>query len=73
MPAWLDIGPIGDPTLISDDDGYIGRQYGVQGIPHMVIIGRDGRIAAVHIGYGESEIPVLADEINTLWNKEPQP
>ena len=62
-----------DLTLISDDDGYIGRQYGVQGIPHMVIIGRDGRIAAVHIGYGESEIPVLADEINTLWNKEPQP
>src|SRR5579862_4918763 len=62
-----------DLTLISDDDGYIGRQYGVQGIPHMVIIGRDGRIAAIHIGYGESEIPVLADEINTLWNKEPQP
>lgn len=62
-----------DLTLISDEDGYIGRQYGVKAIPHMVIIGPDGRIAAIHIGYGESEIPVLADEINALWNKTPEP
>jgi hypothetical protein len=32
----------------------------------MVILGRDGRIAAIHIGYGESEIPQLVDEINSL-------
>src|SRR6185312_12278869 len=33
-----------DLTLLSDKDGYIGRQYHVDAIPHMVIIGRDGRI-----------------------------
>jgi hypothetical protein len=37
----------------------------------MIVIGRDGRIAPIHIGYGESEIPVLVDEINSLWEKDP--
>jgi len=60
-----------DLTLISDETGYLGRQYGVKAIPHMIIIGRDGRIAAIHIGYGESEIPTLVDEINSLWTKDP--
>jgi len=36
-------------------------------IPHMIVIGRDGKIAAVHLGYGESEIPRFVDEINALW------
>jgi peroxiredoxin len=62
-----------DLTLISDEGGFIGRQYGVNAIPHMFIIGRDGRIAAIHVGYGEKEIPVLADEINSLWAKASSP
>jgi hypothetical protein len=62
-----------DLSLISDESGYIGRQYGVKAIPHRVIIGRDGRIAAIHIGYGDGEIPVLAGEINALWSKPPDP
>ena len=62
-----------DLTLVSDESGRFGRQYAVDGIPHMVVIGRDGRIAAVHVGYGESEIPVLVDEINSLWNKPAEP
>lgn len=62
-----------DLTLISDENGYIGQQYNVKAIPYMVIIGRDGRIAAIHIGYGEGEIPVLANEINALWNASPNP
>ena len=37
----------------------------------MVIVGRDGRIAAIHIGYDVSEIPALVGEINALWNKDP--
>jgi thiol-disulfide isomerase/thioredoxin len=60
-----------DLTFISDEDGYIGDQYGVKAIPHMVIIGRDGRIRAIHIGYSEGEIPVLADEINAMLKEAP--
>jgi len=59
-------------TLISDESGTIAEKYDVNAIPHMNIIGRDGRIAAIHIGYGEGEIPVLVDEINELWRQDPQ-
>jgi len=55
-----------DLTIISDESGYVGSRYGVDAIPHMFIIGRDGRIAAIHLGYGEDEIPALVAEINGL-------
>jgi thiol-disulfide isomerase/thioredoxin len=58
-----------DITLISDERGRAGDAYGVTAIPHMVIVGRDGRIAAIHVGYSESEIPVIVDEINSTWRK----
>jgi hypothetical protein len=52
-----------DLTLVSEENGYLGGEYGVKAIPHMIIIGRDGRIAAVHDGYGEREFPRLVKEI----------
>jgi thiol-disulfide isomerase/thioredoxin len=58
-------------TLLSDPNGYIGGKYDIDAIPHMVILGRDGRIAAVHVGYSAAEIPPLADEINSLWKQAP--
>ncbi|HLJ38982.1 MAG TPA: TlpA disulfide reductase family protein [Steroidobacteraceae bacterium] len=54
-------------TLISDETGRAGKAYGVQGIPHMVIVGRDGRIAAVHEGYSEAGLHGILDEINSVW------
>lgn len=56
-------------TLISDQNGVIGSEYDVDAIPHMVIVGRDGRVAAIHVGYSESEIPALINEINSLWSQ----
>lgn len=54
-------------TLISDASGRAGDAYGVKAIPHMIIVGRDGKIAAVHVGYSEAQIPRLVDEINSAW------
>lgn len=62
-----------DLTLISDQNGFIGSQYDVDSLPHMVIVGRDGRIAAIHLGYSKSEIPLLIKEINSLWLQAPAP
>ena len=62
-----------DLSLVSDSEGYYGGQYDVTGIPHMVIVGRDGRIAAIHVGYGEGEIPVLVKEINGLLAAKTEP
>jgi thiol-disulfide isomerase/thioredoxin len=61
-----------DLALVSDETGYFGGEYDVTAIPHMIIIGRDGRIAAIHVGYGESEIPTLVSEINGLWASSSQ-
>ncbi len=38
--------------------------YGVHGIPHMVLIGRDGKILNVHRGYDESGLDSIVAEIN---------
>lgn len=55
-----------DFTFVRDSYGTYGDLYDVTAIPHMIIIGRDGHVAAIHIGYGEGEIPTLVKEINTL-------
>jgi peroxiredoxin len=51
--------------LLSDWNGHIASQYGVHAIPHLYIIGRDGRILHVHTGYGPGSIDQLVREINT--------
>lgn len=51
--------------LLANDRGERGRKaYGVKMIPHMVIIGKDGRIVSVHKGYGEKSLDDVVDEVN---------
>ncbi|MEO8103478.1 MAG: hypothetical protein ABI790_13205 [Betaproteobacteria bacterium] len=42
----------------------IAAAYGVKGIPHMVIIGKDGKVISVHRGYSEEALDGLLAEIN---------
>ncbi len=49
--------------LANDRDKRYAGAFGVNGIPHMLIIGKDGRVAAVHRGYSEAFIPMLAEQI----------
>ncbi len=50
--------------LTFDKRGRIGNKFGVDGIPHMVIVGGDGKVLNVHVGYNEKKLPVLIKEIN---------
>ena len=52
--------------LVNDRNKRSAMAYGVKGIPHMVVIGRDGHIARIHIGYGDKEIDGFLAEINEL-------
>jgi hypothetical protein len=52
--------------LTDDSDNSISKTYGVNGIPHMVMIGRDGRIAQVSRGYDESMLDDIVKDINGL-------
>ena len=43
--------------------------YGVHGIPHMLIIGRDGKVLAAHRGYGDSSLDGIIAEVNAALAK----
>ena len=50
--------------MIYDPDKQAQQAFGVQGIPHMLIIGRDGRIIRLYRGYSESALDAIAADIN---------
>ncbi len=41
------------PTLLSGDD--LAKQYGITGIPTLVVIGKDGKITKTEVGFGGAE------------------
>src|SRR5262245_4846012 len=53
-------------TMLRDQNSKTANKYNVQGIPRMFIIGRDGKVAADHTGYGEAMIPDLVKQLNAL-------
>lgn len=53
-----------DIQLAYDPDQKAQAAYGVKGIPHMVIIGRDGKIVEVYRGYSEDSLPAIVEAIN---------
>jgi thiol-disulfide isomerase/thioredoxin len=59
--------------LANDVDKRGFNSYGARGLPHLVVIGKDGRIVSVHSGYGRGEIPDLADELNRALAAPPTP
>jgi peroxiredoxin len=42
-------------TVLMDTDGSVGNHYGVTGIPETVVIGKDGKIQKVFVGYGDGQ------------------
>jgi len=53
-------------TILRDTSGKAARKFDVRGIPRMIIIDRDGKVAADHTGYGESSIAEIVEELNRV-------
>ena len=53
-------------TLTHDRRGRIGKKFGVEAIPNLFIIGKDGKLVFHKLGYGESSV----DEIVNVLNKQ---
>lgn len=51
-------------TLTNDADGTVSAAYGRSAIPHLVLIGRDGRILNVHRGYNEKHLDQIIADVN---------
>jgi thiol-disulfide isomerase/thioredoxin len=50
--------------LAYDPDKKAQAAYGVSGIPHLVVIGRDGKIVSTFRGYSEESLPKIVEAIN---------
>jgi thiol-disulfide isomerase/thioredoxin len=57
--------------LVSDANGEARKAFGVGPIPHMLIIGRDGRIQKVWTGYSEDSLEEIAADINVALRPLP--
>jgi thiol-disulfide isomerase/thioredoxin len=51
-------------TFTWDKDGKIAEGFAVNSYPNLYVIGRDGKIASVHVGFGESSLVEIVDDIN---------
>jgi peroxiredoxin len=49
-----------------DADGKITESYGVSGIPQTVLIGKDGKVQVVHIGYSDRLGEQLSQQVEDL-------
>ena len=52
------------PGAGADPGMQVRSAYGVKGIPHLVLIGRNGKIINVHRGYSEEALDSIIAEIN---------
>jgi thiol-disulfide isomerase/thioredoxin len=59
-------------NMVDDYNGAIARRYSITAIPHLFIIGRDGKVVANHVGYGDRSLDELVDDINHAF-AEPSP
>jgi thiol-disulfide isomerase/thioredoxin len=58
-------------ALLHDPDGKAQAAYGVAAIPHMFIVGRQGRIVAVYKGYSEGDLDQIIADINSAMTAAP--
>lgn len=58
------------PNVILDQKRTAGKMYKLHGIPQTVIIGKDGTVQAVHIGFGAGLKEELTEQLETLAKGE---
>lgn len=51
-------------NLSFDKKGKVAKAFGVEAIPFMIILGKDGKVFAKHVGYSQEALPSLIAEIN---------
>lgn len=59
-----------DLTYVHDAKGTTSDQYGVEVLPNMFVIDREGKVAHVHRGYSEEMLPAFIEEILALLPAE---
>jgi len=56
------------PMILTYDlDSQISKSYGVKVLPNLFIIDKQGKVAYVHVGYGEETMDQIINELNGLF------
>jgi len=50
--------------LASDPNGTAGSKYNVEAIPHMLIIDKNGKVSFINVGYGDSVVEEVVEQVN---------
>lgn len=53
-------------NVVLDADGKHGSAFAVSGIPQLVVIGRDGKVRHVHVGFAPEVEQLLRTELNAI-------
>jgi hypothetical protein len=57
---------------MQDRNEHVARLYSISKIPHLFMIGRDGKIVANHLGYGDRTLDELLADINHALAASPE-
>jgi thiol-disulfide isomerase/thioredoxin len=60
-----------DITVALDPDGKVGELFKVEGIPQTVIVGKDGKVAHVHVGFSRTLKKDLTDTLEKILAGSP--
>lgn len=56
-------------TFVHDTTGSISRAYGVKGIPHLIVIGRDGKVQRRFVGYSEKQVENIIAQVHSALSE----
>jgi peroxiredoxin len=57
--------------LLADPGERIARDYGIDAIPRLYIIGKDGRIRAIHAGFADGTLDEMLSDLHAVLNEQP--
>ncbi len=66
--SFLDGNQLDVTVLLTGTDRKLSQDYGVKGIPQTVVIGKDGKVRQVHVGFTPETPAQLQAELNALIN-----
>ena len=49
--------------FVDDADGSVSRAYGRKGVPHLLVIGKDGTLLRRFVGYSEEQIDAIISQV----------
>jgi len=59
-----------DIPVAMDFDGEIQSMYNASGLPHTIVIGKDGRLQVDHLGYWQGFADELSEQVGSLLDGE---